>query len=400
MIMAAENSNLTPTEKQIVMEILGDSKKVLFIGIAEFLVSPCCNEEKWDSIVKPGVVCFVKDLFKCKFFVQVISMTEGKLVWSQNIDEHIATQRRRRWIFVFETGYRKLMLNFVDDDEADVFSNVLFHRVPELEKKQIAISKLTIRYTITGRGKVEFEHNIDRDRKRKRNMEKIVELAKLPKSVLEAEEIRETIEKVYEDLEMYYGSDTSDIFGNYDDDSDIFGNYEAYEGGYGLSEELSSETTTPSPLFRKSESWPNQPDTISEKTEKLTSRIASSPPAPSTPPKNVTKGQSFKPSSGLPPPPPNITLQPVPTKPDKMCLAKSSGLKTKESLQDQIRSGISLRNIETAPRSGACNEATRTQGDRGIPDALMDAINKIRMATINSELYGGVDSDDNIYGRW
>ena len=221
MIMAAENSNLTPTEKQIVMEILGDSKKVLFIGIAEFLVSPCCNEEKWDSIVKPGVVCFVKDLSKCKFFIQVISMTEGKIVWSQNIDEHIATQRRRRWIFVLETGYRKLMLNFVDDDEADVFSNVLFHRVPELEKKQIAISKLTIRYTITGRGNVEFEHNIDRDRKRKRNMEKIVELAKLPKSVLEAEEIRETIEQVYEDLEMYYGSDTSDIFSNYDYDSDL-----------------------------------------------------------------------------------------------------------------------------------------------------------------------------------
>ena len=393
MIMAAENSNLTPTEKQIVQELLGDSKEALYIGIAEFLVSSCSSEEKWDSLVNPGVVCFVEDLFKCKFFLQVISMTKGKIVWSQNIDEHIATQRRRRWIFVFETGYRKLMLNFVDDDEADVFSNVLFNRVPELEKKQI--NESTIRYTITGPGKVEFEHNIDRNRKRKRNMEKIVELAKLPKSVLNAEEIRETVEKVYGDLEIYYGSYTSDIFGIYEDDLDIFGNYDAYEGGYGLSEELSSETTTPSPLFRKSESWPNQPDPISEKTEKLSSRIASSPPAPSPPPKNVTKGQAFKPSSRLPPPPPNITLLPVHTKPEN-----SSGLKTKESLQDQIRSRISLRNVETAPRSGGSNDATRTQGDRGIPDALMDAINKIRMATMNSELYGGIDSDDNIYGGW
>ena len=396
--MAEESSNLTPTENQIVRELLGESKKIFCIGIAEFLVSPSSSEEKWTSMVKPGVICFVKDLIKGKFFVQIISMTEGKIVWCQNIDEHIATQRRRRWIFVFETGYRKLMLNFVDDDEADVFSSILFHRIPELDKKQIKES--TIRYTITGPGKVEFEHKADRDRKRKRNMEKIVELAKLPKSVLEAEEIRETIEKVYEDLEMYYGPDTSDIFGNYEDDSDIFSNYEDYQCGYELSEEVSSETTTPSPLFRKSESWPNEPNIISENSKELPSRTASSPPAPTPPPKNVQQSPAFKPSSGLPPPPPVMKLQPVPTVSDKKHVANNSGLKTKESLQDQIRNGISLRNVDSAPKSGPCREATRAQGDRGIPDALMDAINKIRMATMNSELYGGVDSDDNIYGRW
>ena len=405
--MAELNTNLTDSEKQIVQEIIGESKKILFLGIAEFLVSPNSEKEKWTSMVKPGVVCFVKDLNRSKFSIEVISMTEGKIVWNQNIDSHVDTQRRRQWIFVFQTGFRKLMLNFVDDDEADTFSNVLFSRLPEIDKKQISDS--TIRYTITERGKVEYEDKMARDSNRQRNIEKILKLAKLPSNVQEADDIRQTIEEVYETIEDYIEEYGSDIFGP---------DYEEYA----VSEEISSEAPTPSPEYRKSESWPNNESSISDELKIMPSRIPSSPPAPSLPPKKAPKDSDIKESTGIPPkpsakalpplkisssntfgsppPPPAIKHQPTPLHSNSKQQASSGTSKTKECLLDQIKSGTPLRHVATPTKSCATNEKSKPSGDRGIPDALMDAINKIRMATINSELYGGVDSDDNIYGRW
>ena len=53
--MAELNTNLTDSEKQIVQEIIGESKKILFLGIAEFLVSPNSDKENGPPWLSRGL---------------------------------------------------------------------------------------------------------------------------------------------------------------------------------------------------------------------------------------------------------------------------------------------------------------------------------------------------------
>ena len=127
--------NLNPKEKDIVEKLLGPSREQIFTGIAEVWLGTKPGEEDWGQKrgiklkgCSPGVVCFIKDLDKENFQLWVISMSEGNVAWKQNIDKHILTQRRRRWIFVLDFSYRKLCLNFVDDDEAEIETEDIQYR--------------------------------------------------------------------------------------------------------------------------------------------------------------------------------------------------------------------------------------------------------------------------------
>ena len=402
--MVDQNTNLTQLEKEIIQRLVNERenpKKILSIGIAEFLTSPSSGEEKWTPMVRPGVVCFVKDEIKKSFFVEIISLLEGKIIWSQNIDAHVLTQRRRRWILVFETGFRKLMLNFVDDDEADLFADILFSRVSKLKKKQVNDS--TIRYFVTDSGKVEYQDkNARQEEKKEKVIDKLLEMASVPKEVRNDPAVKVAIDDAYEALNLEEYEEEDDL-------EDFFGeDYDEYEEASSeqSSQELSSATTTPSPLFRQSESWPPDDTQVSRKEQEI-SRVKSGPPVSSPTSKNVPKNlasrttdrqlpllPTTKGKSGIPPAPPVLQMHPPPITTGVKSVTSNSPVR-KESLQDQIKGGIQLKKVSATPRSGAGNSKAKPGNNRGVPDALMAAISQIRVA-VETE-YGSIDE---MYREW
>ena len=150
-------NNLTKDERKLVHKLLGNTNKKLAYGIAELLLASTGETEEWNSIIRPGVVCFLEDQVKGQFESVAINMVKGTIAWKQHIDGHIKSDRRRRGIFVFETGFRKFCLNFVDNEEADRFAIVVYSQFPELQNFDGKI-----RYTVTKTGKVVRNEEIDK----------------------------------------------------------------------------------------------------------------------------------------------------------------------------------------------------------------------------------------------
>ena len=126
------HTNLTIYDRRVIHNTLGNSYKKLATGIAEALLSPASPVEQWSSIIRPGVVCLVEDKDKEQFEIIVVNIDKGIIIWKQHIDNHLVCDRRRRWIFVLKSGFRKLCLNFIDDMEADKFSLVFYNLFPKL----------------------------------------------------------------------------------------------------------------------------------------------------------------------------------------------------------------------------------------------------------------------------
>ena len=284
------NPNLKENEEKLVQTLIGKSRKLLFGGIAEVLISPLQCKENWNSIVKPGVVCFVKDLNKKAFFLQVVNMTKGQVAWNQNIDNEVIIQRRRRWIFLLETGYSKVLLNFIDDYEADAFSTLLSKYFPE--GQEIQKTSTVTPYTITEDGYVvRNKKSFRRNEKQNQTLKKVVKMVGLPESVLDDPDIVPTIEEIcreygsemekmeeeLDELEDAYGGDCGDIFGKIYDDLD--------------SPPLPE---TPSHSLQKSATWSGSTDhtlgTQKEQSTKISRKISDPTPA--------------LPMNKLPPPPP------------------------------------------------------------------------------------------------
>ena len=174
MAITVSQSNLTKDERRLIHKLLGDSYKKLATGIAEALLSSAGKLEDWNSIVRPGVVCLVEDLDKKQFAVIVIDVDKKIIVWKQHIDNHLKCERRRRWIFVLQSGYRKLCLNFIDDDEADNFNVVFYNLFPQLRCFEAKIP-----YYVSKKGKVVTNEPIHKTTKltRSRNSHQEVKLS-------------------------------------------------------------------------------------------------------------------------------------------------------------------------------------------------------------------------------
>ena len=373
--MSFTSTNLNSDELEVINEILGESKTILFTGIAELLLCSSTGDEKWESRVRPGVICFVKNLDKNAFFLEVINMTNGVITFAQKVDSQVIVQRRRRWIFVFEAGFRKTCLNFVDDEEADIFSFILFNQFPKLQ--QFENLKCVTAYTITDRGHVERkQHNMKRatpnvgkaniEKKKEDNLKALVHKAGLKESVLEDPTFGETIRKIYEDLEDELESEVDELFGDsdgdYDYEDDILQNEygsepeDDEEDEYYADSSFLAETPTPSPTSKTSEELNTNP----------------SPPPPAfgkLPP---------------PPPPPPVQSNLSNTIPKPTNLKADKKPNSQPTFLDQIKGPkIKLRSVDKTKKPKIPSPAKK-----GLNDALMGAIGKIRKATRDDDLYG------------
>ena len=127
------SEHLLPGEVKLIEKLLGDSC-CKAMGIAELAISPIqstvlteqIHKFKWNSIIKPGVVCFNTDPQRNNdYYIKVFSMNEGKKIWEQRIDLNMKSNRRRRHLITFDgnlCGRGTICLNFIDNDEADNFA--------------------------------------------------------------------------------------------------------------------------------------------------------------------------------------------------------------------------------------------------------------------------------------
>ena len=129
----AISEHLLPGEVKLIEKLLGDSC-CRAMGIAELAISPIqstvlteqIHKFKWNSIIKPGVVCFNTDPQRNNdYYIKVFSMNKGKKIWEQRIDLNMKFNRRRRHLITFDgnlCGRGTICLNFIDNDEADDFA--------------------------------------------------------------------------------------------------------------------------------------------------------------------------------------------------------------------------------------------------------------------------------------
>ena len=81
--------------------------------------------EDWKIILKVGVLVISRHRESREHFIQAIDMVNGKIVLNHKVDPNTDFKRRRSFIVTFETKLGTFCLNFVDDDEADHFINIL-----------------------------------------------------------------------------------------------------------------------------------------------------------------------------------------------------------------------------------------------------------------------------------
>ena len=91
------------------------------------------NVFHWHIILNVGVVVFTKDLQQEKFDIRLVNMVKGKVILSQEIEKDTIFRRKRRFITIFETQFGTVCLNFVDNDEADVFMNEIYKFSPNID---------------------------------------------------------------------------------------------------------------------------------------------------------------------------------------------------------------------------------------------------------------------------
>ena len=149
--------NLQPHEIALVNEIIGPYQKSLCRAIAQVAIDRSTflgtnfprpdddlssekiskshdrnnNDFNWHIVLNVGVIVFCEDLHQHEHFINLINMERGKIILQQKIEQGTTFQRRRRFITIFETQFGTVCLNFVDDDEADVFMKELYKYYPD-----------------------------------------------------------------------------------------------------------------------------------------------------------------------------------------------------------------------------------------------------------------------------
>ena len=379
--------NLTEKEAQLVQTLVGTSNKTLFVGIAELLLSSGASKEDWESRVRPGVICLIKDLEKDLCFIWVISMTQGKVIWKQNVDDKLKSQRRRRWIFVFEGGFRKLMLNFVDDDEADQFSYILYEKFPRLRKFDGVIT-----YNVAEDGKIVRQRKSKRQ-SRDENLKKFIIFAGLDKTILDDPNAKKKVEDMYGALEA-----------EMDDLPTILDatNYEEYSSTEEEEEEREDDTEEdsdeeedvdygdelvlhgdepPSPEGNKTDSEdeleheiaaPSSMAVISEeddaKGKNGDKTITASGNFPKPPPMNIPTAPSINMVKSMPP---------VPKAVPKPAPKKEGG--DRGSLLEQIRNPkFALKKVDSEKGKAKSNKRLTKSGDGSLEHVLFGAMQQLR----------------------
>ena len=382
--------NLTTKEAQLVQTLVGTSNKTLFVGIAELLLSSGASKEDWSSMVRPGVICLIKDLEKDLCFIWVISMTKGKVIWKQNVDDKLKSQRRRRWIFVFEGGFRKLMLNFVDDDEADQFSYILYEKFPRLRKFDGVIT-----YNVAEDGKIVRQRKSKRQ-SRDENLIKFINFAGLDKTILDDPTAKKKVEDMYGALENEV-DDLSAIL-----DATNYEEYTSTEEEEEEDEERDDETEEDSEeeedvdygdeliLHGTPEPSPDGNKTDSE--DVLEHEIAASTPLAAISEEDDVKGRNgdnmITASGNIPKPPPmNIptapsinmvkSMPPIPKAGVRPSSKKEGG--DRGSLLEQIRNPkFALKKVDSEKNKVKSNKRLTKSGEGSLEHVLFGAMQQLR----------------------
>ena len=142
--------NLNEKEINLIDKVLGNKYCCLCRGIGQLAISrwsfqgystystngyeiynrtniePLINEVyDWKIILKVGVLILSQNRESKEHYIQAIDMAKEKVVINHLVAQDARFKRRRRFILTFETKIGTFCLNFVDDDEADNFTNIL-----------------------------------------------------------------------------------------------------------------------------------------------------------------------------------------------------------------------------------------------------------------------------------
>ena len=85
----------------------------------------------WKILLKVGVLIFSQHTESREYYIQAIDIANGKIVINHLVAHDTQFKRRRRFILTFETKLGTFCLNFVDDDEADNFTNIIDRMLQE-----------------------------------------------------------------------------------------------------------------------------------------------------------------------------------------------------------------------------------------------------------------------------
>ena len=158
--------NLEPEQIRLVERVVGENRVCLCRAITQVAISrtsflgnnfPEMKESNllpstfkshhetsfnWHLLLRVGVVTFTRSQKRRKYYIQAVDMDKERVVIEYQIKSHVVFERRRRFIVLFETELGMVCLNFVDNDEADDFFDILSNFMHKQTRalKQIQLS--------------------------------------------------------------------------------------------------------------------------------------------------------------------------------------------------------------------------------------------------------------------
>ncbi|XP_041093067.1 wiskott-Aldrich syndrome protein homolog [Polyodon spathula] len=133
------SSLLSNQENDRLSELLGRKCVSLVSTVVQLCMALPNSRDRW-SRQHCGVVCFVKDNPKRSFFIRLYDLTEGTLIWEQELYNQFEYCARFPFFHTFSGDDCQIGLNFANENEADAFresvEQKINQRLNRQEKKQ------------------------------------------------------------------------------------------------------------------------------------------------------------------------------------------------------------------------------------------------------------------------
>ncbi|KAK7878458.1 hypothetical protein WMY93_030995 [Mugilogobius chulae] len=126
---------LSAQENDRLEELLGRRCASMATAVAQLFMALPNNPGVW-SLQGTGAVCFVKDNPQRSYFIRMFDLKVGKLTWEQELYNQFVYSAPQPFFHTFAADDCQVGLNFADEQEADVFINVIEDKINQRSNRQ------------------------------------------------------------------------------------------------------------------------------------------------------------------------------------------------------------------------------------------------------------------------
>ena len=132
----ASSNLLSAEENRIVIKALGNRRVAVAVAVCQlYMASP--NPNDW-SLSSTGAAVFTKDNPKKSYYIRVVDIEQGKVVWDQELFSQFLYKKPKPYFHMFQGDNCTVGLNFADEGEARTFAGELEKKITQRQERRMA----------------------------------------------------------------------------------------------------------------------------------------------------------------------------------------------------------------------------------------------------------------------